>query len=98
MRTGFENAVHRRQTIAALVLVGFPLATLLAAACSGGSSSGGRVCAPGSTQACVGPGACAGGQSCRDGEGGQREAITWLPVEREAIVEREAEGGHNLVA
>lgn len=33
-------------------------------------SSSGRVCVPGSTQTCVGPGACDGGQSCAfDGSG-----------------------------
>lgn len=34
------------------------------------AESGGRVCVPGSTQACVGPGACSGGQVCgEDGKG-----------------------------
>jgi hypothetical protein len=44
------------------------LAALLAMTLSCGSSSdgGAATCSPGSTQACLGPGACSGAQSCKD--------------------------------
>ena len=36
------------------------------ASCAGGAGGAPAVCAPGSTQECVGPGACKGGQACKD--------------------------------
>jgi hypothetical protein len=49
--------------------VGTP-ASSAAAAASSASSPSARACVPGATQACVGRGACPGGQACRpDGSG-----------------------------
>ncbi len=54
----------RGNQIFALVVVGSILA--LVTSCGGDDETGkpARVCDPGSTQTCVGPGACQGGQSC----------------------------------
>jgi hypothetical protein len=50
---------------------GVLLGPLVVIACGSSNPSGsGQTCTPGSTQACVGPGACIGGQACRsDGQG-----------------------------